>query len=64
MSGNQTNRKYITYIEAISTDSFAIPPLIIISAKQVQYHWFEDLQEGERITVTDTGYINNQLTFQ
>ena len=38
--------------------------LSILSAQQIQYRWFHDLNQDERIAVTDTGYTNDQLTYQ
>jgi hypothetical protein len=38
--------------------------LIILATKQIQYHWFKDLKDNERIAVTKTGYINNLLVYQ
>ena len=64
VAGVHTNREYVTVVEAISTDGFIIPPLIILSAQQIQYRWFHDLNQDERIAVTDTGYTNDQLTYQ
>ncbi|KAJ5543880.1 hypothetical protein N7494_005159 [Penicillium frequentans] len=63
VAGVHTNREYVTVVEAISTDGFIIPPLIILSAQQIQYRWFNDLNQDERIAVTDTGYTNDQLTY-
>jgi hypothetical protein len=61
---NHTNREYVTVVEAISTDGFTVPPLIIFAAKQVQYRWFEDLKDDERIAVTETGYIDDLLAYR
>jgi hypothetical protein len=64
VSGSVTNREYATVVEAISTDGFSIPPLIILSGQQVQFRWFNELDGDNRIAVTDTGYINDLLAYQ
>lgn len=63
VAGNRTNREYVTVVEAVSTDGFSTPPLIILNARQLQNRWFEDLID-ERIAVTDSGYINDLLAYQ
>jgi hypothetical protein len=64
LSGTTTNRESITVIEAVSTNGFVIPPVIIFSARQVLLRWFNHLQHDERVAVTDSGYINDQLAYQ
>jgi hypothetical protein len=63
VSGNRTNREYVTVVEAISTDGFSTPPLIILNAQQLQNRRFENLHD-ECIAVTDSGYINDLLAYQ
>ncbi|KAJ5543815.1 hypothetical protein N7513_003398 [Penicillium frequentans] len=63
VAGNRTNREYVTVVEAVSTDGFSTPPLIILNARQLRNRWFEDLID-ERIAVTDSGYINDLLAYQ
>jgi hypothetical protein len=64
VSGSVTNREYATVVEAISTNGFSIPPLIILSGQQLQFRWFNDLDGDNRISVTETGYINDALAYQ
>ncbi|KAJ5085621.1 hypothetical protein N7532_010392 [Penicillium argentinense] len=63
VSGDHTNCEYVTVVEAISTDGFCVPPLIIVTAAQLQFRWFDDLK-NEHIAITETGYINDQLAYQ
>ncbi|KAJ5543879.1 hypothetical protein N7494_005158 [Penicillium frequentans] len=63
VSGTDTNREYVTVVEAVSADGYAIPPLIILTAKRLSHQWF-DFIEDEHIAVTDSGYINDALAYQ
>lgn len=58
-----TNLEYITVIEAVSATGITIVPVVILSAKILLLRWFE-VVEDKRITVTDTGYLNNILALQ
>jgi hypothetical protein len=35
VSGNHTNREYVTVVEAIPTDGFIVPPLIILRVQLI-----------------------------
>jgi hypothetical protein len=63
VAGTRINREYVTIVEAVSTDGFSTPPLIILNACQLQNRWFEDLID-KCIAVTDSSYINNLLAYQ
>lgn len=63
-SGNTTNRESVIVVEAISTNGFVTPPLIILSSRQLLLRWFDLTKHDERLAVTDTGYINDILAYQ
>ena len=51
-------------MEAISTDSYFIPPFIIFPGKCILAGWFNIYNEPDYIIrLLDSGYINNILTF-
>jgi hypothetical protein len=63
-TGSNTNREYATVIEAVSATGNIIPPFIIFAAKCVLQGWFDETEIGKWIGVTDTGYVNDLITYQ
>jgi hypothetical protein len=61
-----TNREYITVVEGINASGWAISPFVIIAAKNIVRGWFDatgyDQQIG--ISVSETGYLNDELGYQ
>jgi hypothetical protein len=56
------NREHITVVEAISADGSVLSPYIILPAKHHQSTWYIDKEDGGfTITMSDSGYINDQL---
>ncbi|KAJ5746818.1 hypothetical protein N7520_012000 [Penicillium odoratum] len=60
VSGTDTNREYVTVVEAISSDGFAIPPLIILTAKRLSHQWF-DFIEDEHIGDTPISLASTEF---
>jgi hypothetical protein len=63
-SGSNTNREYATVIEAVSATGSVIPPFIIFAAKCVLQGWFDNTEIGKWIGVTETGYVNDLISYQ
>ena len=56
------NRISLTIIESISTDSKAIPPVVIVPGVMIMVSWFhENMTSHEVITVSPTGYTNEGI---
>jgi hypothetical protein len=59
------NCKYVTVVEAISTDGHYIPPFLIFEGKCILAGWFDVYDKPDyMIGVSDSGYINDLLAFQ
>jgi hypothetical protein len=60
------NRKSLTIIETIYTDSREpLPPFIICPRKEIMDNWIHDnLKGGETITSSPTGYTNNEVIME
>ena len=57
------NREWVTAIEAVSANGFAIPPLIILEGVMHQASWYSDrvLPPDWTIAVSDNGWTNNDI---
>ena len=62
--GMNTNREYATVVEAINSTGQVIKPYIILSAKCILQGWFDNTEEGSRIDVSDTGYMNDEIAYK
>lgn len=62
--GSSNNRESLTIIEGVATDGFTIPPLYILTAKQLQERWTDEIEKDAMIATSDTGYNNDQISFQ
>ena len=51
----------MTVIEAIGSNGFLLPPMIILAAKQHQASWYHNLHPDWIIGVSDTGWTNDNL---
>lgn len=51
----------MTVIEAIGSNGFLLPPMIILAAKQHQASWYQNLCPDWTIGVSETGWTNDQL---
>jgi hypothetical protein len=60
------NRKFVTICEAIRADgSEPLPPFIIVLGIKVMEAWvIQELVSEERIRLTLTGYINNDVALE
>ncbi|OAQ99520.1 hypothetical protein LLEC1_05927, partial [Akanthomyces lecanii] len=58
------NRESATVIEAISAGGSFIPAFVILSGKQHMARWYSKGLDGKmKISVTSTGYTNDEITF-
>jgi hypothetical protein len=61
-----TNREYVTVVEAINASGFAISPMAIISGKTIIQGWFDAFGYDQNIGigVSESGYINDELAYE
>ena len=60
--GIPENRLSLTVVESISADGKAIPPVVIVPGISIMVAWFHENMTGhEVITVSSTGYTNEQI---
>ncbi|KAF2178670.1 DDE-domain-containing protein [Zopfia rhizophila CBS 207.26] len=60
----ETNRDYLTSVEAISASGVVIPPLLILKAKQHLFQWYNHtfIPNDYILGVSGSGYNNDELT--
>jgi hypothetical protein len=60
---SETNRNYLTSIEAISTAGDVIPPMLILKVTQHLFQWYThtEILGDYLLGVSDTGYSNDEL---
>ena len=59
------NRSSVTVVEAVSATGEVIPPVLIIQGKTHMESWYhENLAGTERIMLSDSGYINEDLAME
>ena len=60
---SETNRDYLTSIEAISAAGDVIPPMLILKATQHLFQWYThtEIPGNYLLDVSDTGYSNDEL---
>ena len=59
------NRSSVTIVEAVSASGQVIPPVLIIQGKTHMEAWYhENLHGPERMMLSDSGYINDQLAIE
>jgi hypothetical protein len=56
--------EHVTMVEAISGSGEVLNPMAILKGVVIQRRWFDDLTDGILVGVSDTGYSNDQLSFQ
>lgn len=61
---NDTNHEHITLTETISAGGWAIPPVIIIAGAVLLERYFQDLPAGYLLAVSDSGYTNDEISFE
>ena len=60
--GVPENRLSLTIIKSISTDSKAIPPLVIVPSIMIMVSWFHENMIGLKVvTVSPTSYTNEGI---
>ena len=64
--GMNSNREYVTVVEAVNTDGWTCPPLILMSGSCILANWFEatDIQQEYSIGVSENGYMTDMIAFQ
>jgi hypothetical protein len=55
------NRESLTVVEAVSAGGIAIPAMLVVTAKQHQSSWFQNLHDTTLVGVADNGYMNDEL---
>jgi hypothetical protein len=55
------NRESLTVVVAVSAGGIAIPAMLIVTAKQHQSSWFQNLHDTALVGVADNGYMNDEL---
>jgi hypothetical protein len=55
------NREWIITIECINASGWCLPPFIILSGKNHQAGWYQDLPPNWAVAVSDNGWINDGL---
>jgi hypothetical protein len=60
---SETNRDYLTSVEAISAAGEVIPPMLILKAVQHLFQWYAHthIPDNYLLGVSDTGYNNDEL---
>jgi hypothetical protein len=61
--GSNTNREYATVVEAVNATGDIIPPFIILSGQCILRGWFNTIDFTSYIGVSETGYMNDLLTY-
>ncbi|KAI9041891.1 uncharacterized protein KD926_006437 [Aspergillus affinis] len=62
--GLNSNREYVTVVEAISAAGDLCPPFIIMPGKCIFRGWFDKASKGTHIGVSDSCYMTDSLAFQ
>ncbi|KAF2179752.1 CENP-B protein, partial [Zopfia rhizophila CBS 207.26] len=63
--GSETNRDYLTSVEAISASGEVIPPMLILKAKNHLAQWYNHTEipgDYHLLGVSDSGYNNDELS--
>ena len=61
---NDTNHEHITLTETISVGGWAIPPVIIMQRSVHLRRNFQDLPAGYLVVISDSGYTNDEISFE
>ena len=61
-AAQQGNREWVTVIQGVNSQGWAIPPFIIVAGKFHLASWYEDSQlpKDWRIAVSDNGWTTNE----
>jgi hypothetical protein len=57
------NRDYVTAVEAISADGAVIKLMLILTRKVHLARFYEDLQGDIMISLSESGYTNDELSY-
>ena len=58
------NHEHITLTETISAAGWVIPPVITSPGSVHLQRHFQDLPDGYLLSVSDSGYINNEISIE
>ena len=58
------NCEWITAIIAISASGSILPPQIILAGKKHQSQWYSAIPKEYRISMSDNGWTNDDLSFE
>ncbi len=61
---SDNNREFVTSVKAVSAGETAIQLMLILSAQIYQEHFYFDLENDILVGVSDTGYINDELSYK
>jgi hypothetical protein len=61
---NDTNHEHITLTETISAGGWVIPPVVIIAGSVLLERYFQDLPAGYLLAVSDSGYTNDDISYE
>jgi DDE superfamily endonuclease/Tc5 transposase DNA-binding domain len=61
---NDTNHEHVTLTETISAGGWVIPPVIIIQGSVHLERYFQDLPAGYLLAVSDSGYTNDEISYE
>jgi hypothetical protein len=57
-------RTLVTSIEAVSVGGAVIEEMLILLGKTHMERWYEDLGDDVLVGVSDSGYTNDELSYQ
>jgi hypothetical protein len=57
-------RTLITLVEAVTVGGVVIDEMLIIPGKRHLESWYPDLDDNVLVSVSDTGYTNDELSFE
>jgi hypothetical protein len=63
-SPSETSRKHVTAVEAVNVKGETIEPLLIAAGKVLQERWFEELSDTTLVGVSDSGYMDDELSLE
>ena len=61
---SDNNRKTVTCIETVSGSGSVIPVFLILPGVIHQARWYEEVEDGTAIALSDSGYANDEISFE
>jgi hypothetical protein len=58
------NREWVTVIQAVSAEGYAVQPFIILAGKQKDARWFQEIPQDWPIQVSNNGWTTNEIGLQ